>query len=80
MNVNSFLTMKSPSPVSEPILEWVPAKSCNPWQDEKMFCMFQLHNIYPSIGQIIAISITATAASIGAAGIPQVNTANRLVC
>merc|ERR1712045_560357 len=31
----------------------------------------QLHNIYPSIGQIIAISITATAASIGAAGIPQ---------
>jgi len=31
----------------------------------------QLHNINPSIGQIIAISITATAASIGAAGIPQ---------
>merc|ERR1712002_540933 len=31
----------------------------------------QLHNINPSIGQIIAISVTATAASIGAAGIPQ---------
>lgn len=31
----------------------------------------QLNGIYPNIGQIIAISITATAASIGAAGIPQ---------
>jgi len=31
----------------------------------------QMNNINPDIGQIIAISITATAASIGAAGIPQ---------
>merc|ERR1719244_398659 len=31
----------------------------------------QLNNVNPDIGQIIAISITATAASIGAAGIPQ---------
>ena len=34
----------------------------------------QVNNLNPSIGQIFAISITATAASIGAAGIPQVNT------
>ena len=31
----------------------------------------QVRNMPMSIGQIIAISITATAASIGAAGIPQ---------
>merc|ERR1719500_2336875 len=31
----------------------------------------QLSGVEPNIGQIIAISITATAASIGAAGIPQ---------
>jgi Na+/H+-dicarboxylate symporter len=31
----------------------------------------QMNGIFPSIGQIIAISITATCASIGAAGIPQ---------
>jgi len=31
----------------------------------------QMNGITPSIGQVIAISITATAASIGAAGIPQ---------
>lgn len=31
----------------------------------------QLHGIYPNLGQTIAIAITATAASIGAAGIPQ---------
>jgi len=31
----------------------------------------QMNNVHPDIGQIIAISITATAASIGAAGIPQ---------
>merc|ERR1712012_1291168 len=31
----------------------------------------QVNNLNPSIGQIFAISITATAASIGAAGIPQ---------
>jgi len=31
----------------------------------------QLHGIYPSLPQTIAIAITATAASIGAAGIPQ---------
>ena len=33
----------------------------------------QVNNMNPSIGQLFAISITATAASIGAAGIPQVN-------
>ena len=33
----------------------------------------QVNGMSLSIGQIIAISITATAASIGAAGIPQVN-------
>ena len=33
----------------------------------------QINGINPNIGQVIAISITATAASIGAAGIPQVN-------
>jgi len=33
----------------------------------------QMNGINPNIGQVIAISITATAASIGAAGIPQVN-------
>jgi Na+/H+-dicarboxylate symporter len=32
----------------------------------------QMNGINPNIGQVIAISITATAASIGAAGIPQV--------
>ena len=32
----------------------------------------QVNNMNPSIGQLFAISITATAASIGAAGIPQV--------
>ena len=32
----------------------------------------QMNGINPNIGEIIAISITATAASIGAAGIPQV--------
>ena len=32
----------------------------------------QLSGFHPTIGQILAISITATAASIGAAGIPQV--------
>eukprot|EP00088_Acartia_fossae_P031822 TRINITY_DN32622_c0_g1_i10.p1 TRINITY_DN32622_c0_g1~~TRINITY_DN32622_c0_g1_i10.p1 ORF type:complete len:486 (-),score=91.67 TRINITY_DN32622_c0_g1_i10:289-1746(-) len=31
----------------------------------------QMNGISPSIGQVVAISITATAASIGAAGIPQ---------
>merc|ERR1712117_425294 len=31
----------------------------------------QMYGINPNIGQVIAISITATAASIGAAGIPQ---------
>merc|ERR1712037_1051522 len=31
----------------------------------------QVNNMNPSIGQLFAISITATAASIGAAGIPQ---------
>jgi len=31
----------------------------------------QMNNVDPNIGEIIAISITATAASIGAAGIPQ---------
>jgi len=31
----------------------------------------QMENMHPSIGQILAISITATCASIGAAGIPQ---------
>merc|ERR1719250_94618 len=31
----------------------------------------QMNGINPNIGQVIAISITATAASIGAAGIPQ---------
>ena len=34
----------------------------------------QVNNMNPSIGQLFAISITATAASIGAAGIPQVFT------
>ena len=34
----------------------------------------QVNNMNPSIGQLFAISITATAASIGAAGIPQVLT------
>ena len=33
----------------------------------------QMTGINPNIGQVIAISITATAASIGAAGIPQVH-------
>ena len=33
----------------------------------------QVNGMELSIGQVIAISITATAASIGAAGIPQVN-------
>ena len=33
----------------------------------------QLSGFHPTIGQILAISITATAASIGAAGIPQVS-------
>ena len=33
----------------------------------------QMNGINPNVGQVIAISITATAASIGAAGIPQVN-------
>ena len=32
----------------------------------------QVNNMNPTIGQLFAISITATAASIGAAGIPQV--------
>ena len=31
----------------------------------------QMEDMHPSIGQILAISITATCASIGAAGIPQ---------
>ena len=31
----------------------------------------QVNNLDPSLGQICAVSITATAASIGAAGIPQ---------
>ena len=33
----------------------------------------QVRNMSMSVGQIVAISITATAASIGAAGIPQVS-------
>ena len=33
----------------------------------------QMYGVTASIGQILAISITATAASIGAAGIPQVS-------
>ena len=36
----------------------------------------QVNNMNPSIGQLFAISITATAASIGAAGIPQVFTSS----
>ena len=32
----------------------------------------QMSGLSPSVGEILAISITATAASIGAAGIPQV--------
>ena len=36
----------------------------------------QVNNMNPSIGQLFAISITATAASIGAAGIPQVKYLN----
>ena len=36
--------------------------------------MTQVNNMDLSLGQICAISITATAASIGAAGIPQVRT------
>ena len=32
----------------------------------------QIYGVVPNIGDIFAISITATAASIGAAGIPQV--------
>ena len=38
----------------------------------------QVNNMNPSIGQLFAISITATAASIGAAGIPQVFTLHLL--
>ena len=34
----------------------------------------QIYGVDASVGDIFAISITATAASIGAAGIPQVNT------
>ena len=34
----------------------------------------QVNNLDLSLGQICAVSITATAASIGAAGIPQVRT------
>ena len=33
----------------------------------------QVNDMNPTIGQLFAISITATAASIGAAGIPQVS-------
>ena len=33
----------------------------------------KVNDMNPSIGQLFAISITATAASIGAAGIPQVS-------
>ena len=38
----------------------------------------QVNGMELSIGQVIAISITATAASIGAAGIPQVRLLNRI--
>ena len=37
-----------------------------------IFFSFQVKGVDLSFGQVIAISITATAASIGAAGIPQV--------
>ena len=38
----------------------------------KTFSVIQVNNLDLSLGQICAVSITATAASIGAAGIPQV--------
>ena len=43
-------------------------KCCN-----KNIFLAKVNDMNPSIGQLFAISITATAASIGAAGIPQVS-------
>ena len=40
----------------------------------------QMYGVTASIGQILAISITATAASIGAAGIPQVSAMYQYQC
>ena len=40
----------------------------------------QMYGVTASIGQILAISITATAASIGAAGIPQVSAIYQYQC